>query len=347
MVYRIDFDKASDTEAMIAELTSTAANAGAQVVSAFEERAGRYRIEPWDITLDVDWQVHLSIPTRPDVDATLAVDRLYLLARDLDSLGLRGIDRELGTPISGITNLDAPAREFAAQIERSKSPVPDALAPIDTDRVPWPTNWNGYTPFERIGGRIPSEDLSKDDARARFEQVTSSVDERITELGKLVLANGFELGTSPEQVEELTNWLIHSIEDAGHNQLRPHWQSVLYDMAIFVGESLIQRIPYLTWTFVAKGTRRSVESYQGTVIGGFTKTLSPTFDVFRVVTTLIGATELDTPLGAGSTQQPDVSARRMKLLSDLINKKDEPEPKFEPPESLKAYMEGRAVDVGP
>lgn len=62
---------------------------------------------------------------------------------------------------------------------------------------------------------------------------------------------------------------------------------------------------------------------------------------------MIGATELDTPLGAGSTQQPDVSARRMKLLSDLINKKDEPEPKFEPPESLKAYMEGRAVDVGP
>ncbi|MFD6196411.1 hypothetical protein ACFWE3_06860 [Mycobacteriaceae bacterium NPDC060252] len=336
MVYRIDFDKAPDTEAMVAELTSTAANANAQMVPAFEERAGRYRVEPWGITVDVDWQVHLSIPTRPDADPALAVERLYLLARDLGSLGLRGVDRELGTPVSDITGLDAPAREFAAQIERSKSPVPDALAPVDTDRVPWPTNWNGYMPFERIGGRIPSADLSKVDAQARFEQVTSSLAERITELGKLTHANGLELGASPERHAQLMDWLLSSIEDAGHGDLRSYWQSVLYDVAIFVGESLIQRIPYLTWTFAAKGSRRTVESYQGTVIGGFTKTLSPTLDVFR---------EFDS-LGA-VTEKGGISPRRKQFLSLLINKKDEPEPKFEPPESLKAYIEGRAVDVGP
>ncbi|WP_217265731.1 hypothetical protein, partial [Mycobacteroides abscessus] len=30
-----------------------------------------------------------------------------------------------------------------------------------------------------------------------------------------------------------------------------------------------------------------------------------------------------------------------------ITMRDEPEPTFEPPESLKAYIEGRAVDAGP
>lgn len=336
MVYRIDFGKAPDTEAMVAELTSTASNAGAQVVPAFEDRAGRYRIEPWDITVDVDWQVHLSIPTRPDADPALAVERLYLLARDLDSLGLRGVDRELGTSTSDITSLDAPAREFAAQIERSKSQVPDVLGPVNTDRVPWPTNWNGYRPFERVGGRIPSEDLSKEDARARFEQITSSINDRVTELGKLIRANGFELGASPERQAQLMDWLLSSIEDAGHGDLRPHWQSVLYDVAIFVGESLIQRIPYLTWTFVTKGSRRTVESYQGTVVGGFTKTLSPTLDVFREFASLIAATEKD-----------GIGPRRKQFISQLINKRDEPAPKFEPPESLKAYIDGRAVDAGP
>lgn len=335
MVYRIDFDKAPDAAALVSELTSTAANAGAQVVSAFEDRAGRYRIEPWDITLDVDWQVHLSIPTRPDVDATLAVDRLYLLARDLDSLGLHGTDRELAAPISDITNLDAPAREFAAQIEKSKSPVPDALAPVDTDRVPWPTNWNGYTPFQRIGGRVAGSELSADDALARFEQVTSSIAGRITELGKLTRANGFELGTDPGHIEQLKDWLIHSIEDAGHRELRPYWQSVLYDVAIFAGESLIQRIPYLKWTVPTKGTRRSTPHFRETVVGGFQNTLFTTEDVFSEV------------LGMGAVVYTDARQVFLDRRLAAITMRDEPEPKFEPPESLKAYMEGRAVDVGP
>lgn len=335
MVYRIDFDTAPDTEAMVAELTSTAANAGAQVVPVFEDRAGRYRIAPWDITIDVDWQVHLSIPTRPDADPAIAVERLYLVARDLDSLGLRGIDRELGTPISDITTLDAPAREFAAQVERSKSPVPDALAPVDTDRVPWPTNWSGYTPFQRTGGRMAGSELSVDDARARFEQVTSSVDERITELGKLVRANGFELGTSPEHIEHLKDWLVRSIEDAGHRELRPYWQSVLYDVAIFAGESLIQRIPYLKWTVPTKGTRRATPHFRETVVGGFRNTLFSTVDVFGEV------------LGMSAVIYTDARQVFLDRRLAAITMRDEPEPKVEPPESLKPYIEGRVVDAGP
>ncbi len=337
MVYRIDFDKAPDEEAMVAELMSTVTDAGAQVIPAFEERVGRYRIEPWDITLDVDWQVHLSIPTRPEADPDVAIERLYLLARDLDSLGMHGFDRELGTPVSDTAGLDAPTREFATQIEKSKSPVPDVLGPVDTDRVPWPVNWDGYIPFGRIGGLIPSEDLSKEDAKARFEQVASSIDERINELGKLTRTHGFELVNSPAHIEQLTNWVIGSIEDAGHGELRAYWQSVLYDVAIFVGKSLIQRIPYLKWTFVAKGSRRTVENYQGTVIGGFTKTLSPTFDVFTAVAFIGGATELDITPGTGNARL-DVSARRKTLLSDLINKKDEPAPKFEPSAELREAL---------
>ncbi|MHA7666950.1 hypothetical protein [Mycolicibacterium sp. HS_4_1] len=76
MVYRIDFDIAPDSQAVVAELTATAAAAGAHMTPAFEDRAGRYRIEPWDITVDMDWQVHLSIPTRPGADPATADLRL-------------------------------------------------------------------------------------------------------------------------------------------------------------------------------------------------------------------------------------------------------------------------------
>ncbi|SEB18039.1 MULTISPECIES: hypothetical protein [unclassified Mycobacterium] len=323
MVYRIDFDKAPDAEAVVAELAATAAAAGAHMVPAFEDRPGRYRIEPWDITVDMDWQVHLSIPTRPDADPASAVQRLYLLARDLDSLGLRGVDRELGTPISSITDLDIPTAEFAAQIEKAKSPVPDAVPPVNTDRVPWPTNWDSYTPFERIGGKTPGSELSEAEALARFEQITSSIDQRITELGKLTRAHGFNLSTQPEDVKQLTDWLIASIEDDGYGQLRPYWDSVLYDVAMFVGDAAIKRIPYLYWTIPTKGTRRSTPHFRETVIGGFKNTPSSTTeDVFRDI--------------AGMSAVAYVGAREVFINKrlQLLTKKDEPLPKFVPSPEL-------------
>jgi hypothetical protein len=276
----------------------------------------------------MDWQVHLSIPTRPDADPASAVQRLYLLARDLDSLGLRGVDRELGTPISSITDLDIPTAEFTAQIEKAKSPVPDAVPPVNTDRVPWPTNWDGYTPFERIAGTTPGSELSADEALARFEQITSSIDQRITELDKLTRAHGFELSTRPEQVDQLTSWLIASIEDDGCGPFRPYWDSVLHDVAMFVGDALIKRIPYLYWTIPTKGTRRSTPHYRETVVGGF-KNLSftTTEDVFMDVLRVGGVLYADTYWP--SDQQ---------TLSRLINMKDEPLPKFVPSPELQEAL---------
>ncbi|MHA7666951.1 hypothetical protein [Mycolicibacterium sp. HS_4_1] len=328
MVYRIDFDTAPDVEAVVAELAATAAAAGAHMVPAFEDRAGRYRVEPWDITVDMDWQVHLSIPTRPDADPAAAVHRLYLLARDLDSLGLRGVDRELGTPVSSITDLDIPAAEFAAQIEKAKSPVPDAMPPANTDRVPWPTNWDSYTPFERIGGHLPGRDIPKPEALARFEQITSSIEARIAELGKLTRAHGFELGTGPDRVDQLTAWLIASLEDDGYGKLRPYWDSVLDDVAMFVGDALIKRIPYLSWTIPTKGTRRSTPHFYDTVVGGF-KNLSftTTEDVFMDVQPVCGIT-------SANTYRP----RDHQRLAELINMKDEPLPKFVPSPELQEAL---------
>ncbi|WP_237158285.1 hypothetical protein [Mycobacteroides franklinii] len=260
-------------------------------------RAGRYRIdglEPWDIVVDVqDWGTFLSAPTRPDANPAIQVQRLYQLASELEKSGIHGRDRELGVSICAVTDLSAPAEEFAKQIQQSRSPAPDLMAPADTERVPWPTNWDGYEPFAPIGGQTWWADLSKEDAVRRCEDIASRTDERMAALAALTRVNGFELGSAPKDIENLSQWLIYSVEDAGLNTYRPGWESVVDDIAIFLGHILIDRIPHLHWTVNIKGTRRTTPHFQETVLGGF-KNPRPgradgKFDIFGAVRGVAGA----------------------------------------------------------
>ncbi|CPW99320.1 Uncharacterised protein [Mycobacteroides abscessus] len=287
MVYRIDLGGETVNEHRVVEaLTETAHVMGAAVVAA-RERKGRYRVdgatEPWDIVVDVNGQVHLSAPTRPDADPAVQVARLYELAGSLRPIGLAGVDRELQLPIEAVTALDVPAKQFAEEMEQSKSISPDLQPPADTDRVPWPVNWSEYEPFARVGGFAWGVDLSREDAVARYNQVVECAPERIEALRGLARAHGLDFGPAPEQLDKLNEWFINSVEDApGAYTLRPECHSVLYDITIFIGQTLVERNPALRWSVTTKGSRRTVPHFQETVVSGF-KDAPYGLDVFEHV----------------------------------------------------------------
>lgn len=295
MVYRIDFDGQVDEHAVVTTLRNSLRTDGASALPD-PVRAGRYRIssvDPWDIVVDVlDWGTFLSAPTRPDADPTAQIERLYRLAWELEKLGLQGRDRELDVSISTVTDLSEPAAEFATKMQQSRSPATDLIAPVDTDRVPWPTNWADYEIFTPVGGQTWWADLSKEEAVRRCEDIVFRTDQRVAALAALTRVNGFELGYAPSDIEHLSQWLIHSVEEARYNVFRSAWESVIYDIAIFLGHILIERVPHLHWTVSTKGNRRATPHFQETVLGGFENLRlngGHTVDVFGSVKRVAGA----------------------------------------------------------
>ncbi|GLI27913.1 hypothetical protein ARHIZOSPH14_21550 [Agromyces rhizosphaerae] len=128
--------------------------------------------------------------------------------------------------------------------------------------------WDEYEPVvSSPTGQL--ETLPRVEARRLFEQCMESVPARLEALRRLLAANGVELTSSDASIRELNEWFITHVEAHPDlpGRLHPSWESICHDVALFLGEAMIERHSNLRWEFFIWG--RTNVAYQRHVIMGF------------------------------------------------------------------------------
>lgn len=129
-------------------------------------------------------------------------------------------------------------------------------------------NWIAYEPYDlgEIGAR---SQLPRAEARRVFEQCMNAKAERVGMLGRLLEANGVQLSAADASVQDLNDWFFDNVEAAPEapGRLLLPWYSVVNDIALFLGDVMIQRHPTLRWEFFTWG--KSNVAFQRHVIMGF------------------------------------------------------------------------------
>ncbi len=148
-------------------------------------------------------------------------------------------------------------------------------------------DWDGYEPYEpRVVG--PLKALGRAEARLVFKRCMETRGARIEVLRHLLKANGVELGADDAAVQDLNDWFFASVEPDPEQpgQPRPEWYAVIHDVALFLGEAMLERHPNLYWEFFTWG--KTNVAFQRHVIMGFS-TEDPKFrtniDIDRMVAT--------------------------------------------------------------
>lgn len=129
-------------------------------------------------------------------------------------------------------------------------------------------DWDGYELYD-TGAAEPPRSLPRVEARQVFKRCMDTKGARIELLGRLLKANGVELGTDVAAIQDLNDWFFARVEADPEQpgRLRPEWYSVARDVALFLGEVMIERHPNLRWEFFTWG--KTNVSFQRHVIMGF------------------------------------------------------------------------------
>ena len=129
-------------------------------------------------------------------------------------------------------------------------------------------NWDDYEIYDP-GAVGPLHTLLRAEARRAFDRLMDQKGARIEMLGRLMRANGVELSGTDEGIQDLNDWFRDNVEPdpAKPGRLLPDWYSVVNDVALFLGEVIIERCPGLRWEFFTGG-KKDV-AYQHHVIMGF------------------------------------------------------------------------------
>jgi hypothetical protein len=129
-------------------------------------------------------------------------------------------------------------------------------------------HWDGYDTYDP-GAAEPPRDLPRAEARQVFKRCMATKSARIEMLNGLLQANGVKLGTDDAAIKDLNDWFFASVEDDPKQpgRLAPDWYSIAHDVALFVGEVMIERHPNLHWEFFTWG--KTNVAFQRHVIMGF------------------------------------------------------------------------------
>jgi len=102
---------------------------------------------------------------------------------------------------------------------------------------------------------------------------------RIEMLRQLLKANGVDLSDTDDGILRLNEWFLANVEPDPEQpgRLLPEWYSVVNDVALFLGEVIIERCPGLRWEFFIGGKKDA--AYQHHVIMGFSRAPNPKFNV--------------------------------------------------------------------
>jgi hypothetical protein len=138
--------------------------------------------------------------------------------------------------------------------------------------------WGDYVPFNpEIQG--PLGNLPRREARRHYNRLMEAKKERIQALATLLEQNGVMLGSSDVALQDLNDWFLREIEPDNGNprRLAPRWFGPVQDLALYLGDTMIERSPGLRWEFFTWGKKNL--SYHRPVIMGFSKVQEPKYNV--------------------------------------------------------------------
>lgn len=103
-------------------------------------------------------------------------------------------------------------------------------------------------------------------------------EDRLAQLRQLLHRNGLELSSSDEGIQLLNDWFRNEVEgDQASGRLLPYWYAVVNDIALFLGDVIIERCPSLHWVMFDKGAKDV--AFQRHVIMGFTGVTNPKYNI--------------------------------------------------------------------
>jgi hypothetical protein len=97
----------------------------------------------------------------------------------------------------------------------------------------------------------------------------SSKAERKTFLRDLLALNGVRMDSTDDSIQRINDWFRACIAEDPHHpgRLMPDWYSLVNDLALYLGDVMIERNPELYWDLFVWG-KTSVD-FQSHVIMGF------------------------------------------------------------------------------
>ncbi|HEU5004347.1 MAG TPA: hypothetical protein VFW71_16435 [Actinomycetota bacterium] len=139
-------------------------------------------------------------------------------------------------------------------------------------------DWDDYEVYDP-GVSGPLNTLSRADARRAFNKLMGGRTTRREMLRCLLRANGMDLVGSDSGIQDLNDWFVANVEADPDNpgRLLPDWYSVVNDVALFLGDVIIERCPGLRWEFYTGG-KKDV-SFQRHVLMGFTQVPNPKYNL--------------------------------------------------------------------
>jgi hypothetical protein len=137
-------------------------------------------------------------------------------------------------------------------------------------------DWDDYEPYVPLHWG-PLHELSRSDARDSFHHLMDQKPQRLAQLRQLLKANGVEVAADDEGIRALEGWFRQSVEPNPEEptRLRNLWYAVVNDIALFLGDALIDRCPRLRWEMFTSGKRNI--SFQRPVIAGFSRIPNPRY----------------------------------------------------------------------
>src|SRR5215472_3142029 len=114
--------------------------------------------------------------------------------------------------------------------------------------------WDDYEIYNP-GVFDPLNTLLPREARRAYNMLMEAKPGRIEMLRKLLRANGVELTSTDAAIQDLNDWFRANVEADPDKpgRLLPGWYSVVNDVALFLGEVMIERSPGLRWEFYTWG----------------------------------------------------------------------------------------------
>jgi len=144
--------------------------------------------------------------------------------------------------------------------------------------------WDTYEIFHPGTHGLLSE-LPRAEARRAYQRLMTARPERESQLHRLVEAHGVHFDRTDSGIQRLNDWFRTRVQPdpTAPGRLLPEWYSVVNDISLYLGDTMIERDPQLRWDFCTAG--RKNRSYQRHTIAGFTKVPNPRYcvDIDQVV----------------------------------------------------------------
>ena len=145
-------------------------------------------------------------------------------------------------------------------------------------------DWSGYKLYEP-GITGPVKMLPRAEAKQVFDQCMAQKAARLDMLCLLLKQNEIRVARTNPALQHLNDWFVANVTPDPDNpgSLTPAWYSLVHDVALVLGDVVLERCPGLRWEFYTRG-KKDV-SFQRHVIVGFTQIANPKYhlDVYHRV----------------------------------------------------------------